>query len=56
VNIGARVADAAKAGQTLVSDEACARLDAERLDLGRGKRLKASGAPRDLRVHAVRRA
>jgi adenylate cyclase len=54
VNIAARVAEQAKAGEVLVSQPTCERL--EGLACGRPKRLKASGAPRDLRVVAVRRA
>lgn len=56
VNIGARVAGAADGGQVLVSETACERLDGEGLRLGRSKRLKAPGAPRELRVRAVNRS
>jgi adenylate cyclase len=52
-NIAARVGEAAKGGEVLVSDTAVALLDVERLKLGRAKRLKASGTPRDLRVQTV---
>jgi adenylate cyclase len=55
VNIAARVADAAKADQVLVSDGALSRIDADALIVGRPKRLKAQGAPRDLRVVEVSR-
>jgi class 3 adenylate cyclase len=56
VNIAARVGDAAKAGEVLVSDIALAQLDATRLDVGRAKRLRAEGAPRDLHVSRISRA
>jgi adenylate cyclase len=55
VNIAARVAEAAKADQVLVSDGALTRVDLDGLTVGRGKRLKARGAPRDLRVVQVSR-
>jgi adenylate cyclase len=53
VNIAARVVEAAKPDEILVSDVTCTRLAGSEFELGRGKRLKASGAPEDLRVHAV---
>jgi adenylate cyclase len=55
VNIAARVADAAKADQVLVSEAALARIDLDGVVVGRRKRLKAQGAPRDLRVVEVSR-
>jgi adenylate cyclase len=55
VNVAARVGEAAKAGQVLVSDRALARLDLLGLRTGRRKRLRAHGAPRDLRVATVAR-
>jgi adenylate cyclase len=55
VNIAARVADAAKAEQVVVSDSVLERVDLDRLSVGRSKRLKADGAPRDLRFAAVSR-
>jgi adenylate cyclase len=56
VNIAARVADAAKANEVLVSERACERLVLDGLSAGRQKRLKAQGTPRDLRVVAISRA
>jgi adenylate cyclase len=56
VNIAARVGDAAKAGEVVVSDRARDQLDVEGLRLGRSKRLRASGTPRDLQVARVQRA
>jgi adenylate cyclase len=53
VNIAARVAEAAGPGEVLVSDCVCDRLDAAEFPAGRGKRLKASGAPPQMRVHTV---
>jgi adenylate cyclase len=55
VNIAARVADAAKADQVLVSDPVLERIDLTGLRCERQKRLKAEGAPRDLRVAAISR-
>jgi adenylate cyclase len=55
VNIAARVCDAAKAGQVLVSDGVLARIDADALSTSREKRLRAPGAPRDLHVVQVSR-
>lgn len=59
VNVAARVADAAKADQVLVSDVLLAQLDAgeaAELRASRAKRLRADGAPRDLRVVSISRA
>jgi len=56
VNVAARVADAAKADQVLMSDVALERIDVDGLSTGRPKRLKADGAPRDLHVIDVSRA
>ncbi len=56
VNIAARVGDAAKADQVLVSDTALAKLEADDLKVGRQKRLRAEGAPRDMLVAPVSRA
>ena len=50
VNVAARVAAAAKAEQVLVSDALLAQIDLEGLSAGRAKRLRADGAPSDLRV------
>ncbi len=55
VNIAARVGDAGKAGQVLVSDTALDRLDTEGLEVARRRRLRADGAPRELHVAAVQR-
>jgi adenylate cyclase len=56
VNIAARVGDAAKAGELLVSDTALELLDGDGLRLGRLRRLRADGAPRDMQVARVSRA
>jgi adenylate cyclase len=55
VNIAARVAEAAKADQVLVSESALSRIDADQLTVGRHKRLKARGTPSGLRVVEVSR-
>jgi len=53
VNTAARIMAAADPDQVLLSQPACAGLDEARYRLGRPKRLKAAGAPEDLRVVAV---
>jgi adenylate cyclase len=53
VNIAARVGEAAKADQVLVSDPARERLDPAGFAFGRSKRLKAEGAPDDLAICTV---
>ena len=58
VNVAARVADAAKADQVLVSDALLDQLASDEvaeLRTGRAKRLRAEGAPRDLRVVSISR-
>ncbi len=55
VNIAARVGDAAKPGEVLVSDALLARIDTTGLRTGRSKRLRADGAPRDLHVVRISR-
>ncbi len=62
VNIAARVVEAAKAGDVLVSASVLDRIRLDGLDaleafeIGRRKRLRADGAPRGLRVAVVSRA
>ena len=53
VNLAARVMEAARPDQVLVSEAACRALEEDRFDLGRAKKLKAAGAPKDVRVLAV---
>jgi adenylate cyclase len=53
VNVAARVADAAGAGEILVSQSACEGLDPASFKLSRGRRLRARGAPEGLSVCAV---
>lgn len=55
VNIAARVAETAKADQVVVSDRVLERIDLSGLKSTRSKRLRAEGAPRDLRCAAVER-
>jgi adenylate cyclase len=55
VNTAARVGDAARPGEVLVSDALLARIDPAGLRTGRAKRLRADGAPRDLHVVRVSR-
>jgi adenylate cyclase len=56
VNIAARVVEAAKPQQVLVSEVSCHALDPEVFDIARAKRLKAPGAPKELRVSEVERS
>ena len=53
VNIAARVGECAKAGEVLVSDPARAAMDGAGFEFGRPRRLRESGAPRDLSVRSV---
>lgn len=53
VNIAARVASGANAGEVLVSHSVCEQLDAEKFDLKRRKRFKAKGAPKELEVFSA---
>jgi adenylate cyclase len=53
VNVAARVAHAAHAGELLVSGEVCEQLDEEAFDVRRRRRLKAKGAPKELEVFSV---
>jgi adenylate cyclase len=53
VNIAARVAEAAGAGEVLVADSARRRLDQEQVNLRRKRKFKAKGAPKDLEVYAA---
>jgi adenylate cyclase len=55
VNIAARVAGAARPGEVLVSDSVRPHLLVDDLTLRARRRFAAKGAPRDLRVFAVRR-
>jgi adenylate cyclase len=55
VNVAARVMEAAKGGRLLASERTAAALDGETFEVGRARRLKAPGAPADLRVCEVRR-
>jgi adenylate cyclase len=56
VNVAARVGDAAKAGEVVVSDSAAHQLDPSLFEVGRSKRLRAEGAPRELHVSRVTRS
>jgi adenylate cyclase len=55
VNIAARVGDAAKAGEVVVSDPVLEQLDLETLEVGRSKRLRAQGAPRGMHIARISR-
>jgi adenylate cyclase len=55
VNVAARVGDAAKADQVLVSDPVLDRIDRRGLQVGRRKRLRAEGAPREIHVARITR-
>jgi adenylate cyclase len=53
VNIAARIVEAAKGGEVLVSEPAREGLQSGRFKFGRSRRLRAAGAPRDLTVCQV---
>jgi adenylate cyclase len=53
VNVAARVASGAKAGEILVSSAACDRLGEDAFELKRKRRFKAKGAPKELEVFSV---
>lgn len=53
VNIAARVGQSAKAGEVLVSDPAREAMGEDGFRFGRRRRLRESGAPRNLSVHSV---
>ena len=55
VNIAARVVEAAKPQQVLVSEVTCHALDQELFEVAKAKRLKAPGAPKEFRVSEVER-
>ena len=56
VNVASRVTEAAKAGQVLVSDALLERVESDGVQAGRAKRLRADGAPSDLRVAEISRS
>jgi adenylate cyclase len=56
VNVAARVGDAARADQVLVSDTVLTQIDTGGLKVGRQRRLRASGAPRDMLVASISRS
>jgi len=56
VNVAARVADEAKGEQLLVSDAAFELLELDDLRYTRPRRLRAKGAPSEMRVRRVHRA
>src|SRR4051794_37380813 len=56
VNIAARIGEAAGSRELLASEAVTSGLDPERFKIGRGKRLKAQGTPKQLRVCRVERA
>jgi adenylate cyclase len=56
VNVAARVAQAAKGGEVLISDPIRERLDDGEFKTRRKLLFRAKGAPRDLSVHSVRAA
>lgn len=55
VNVAARVAQAAKAGELLVSGAVREHLDDDRFKIKRKLRFRAKGAPKDLEVYSVER-
>lgn len=53
VNIAARLAEAASAGEVLVSDRVLERIQVDGLEVKRKRRFKAKGAPKDLEAHVI---
>jgi adenylate cyclase len=53
VNIAARIADSAGAGEIVLSDRALACLDGQTLDSKRKRRFKVKGVPKDLEAYVV---
>ena len=53
VNIAARVAQAASAGELLVSDRALAALDVSELRVGRKRFFRVKGVPRDVKAYSL---
>jgi class 3 adenylate cyclase len=53
VNVAARVAQAASAGEVLVSGPALVGIETDQYILRRRRRFRAKGAPPDLEVFAV---
>jgi adenylate cyclase len=54
VNVAARVADAAGAGEVLISEAVCDQIGNSDMDLRRRWRFKAKGAPKDLKVFSAK--
>jgi adenylate cyclase len=54
VNVAARVGEAAKADEILISNSAAEGLDESEFKLGRSKRLKAEGTPDELFISSVK--
>jgi adenylate cyclase len=54
VNIAARVGEAAKGGEVLISGAARDQLDSSAFRFGRRRKLEAPGAPADLTVCSVK--
>jgi adenylate cyclase len=52
--VAARVADAAGAGEVLISESVCEQIGSSDMDLRRRWRFKAKGAPKDLKVFSVK--
>ena len=55
VNIAARVAEEARGEELLVSDRALEHVERDGLDVGRSRRVKVKGVPKDVSASAVRR-
>ena len=53
MNVAARVGEAAKGDEVLISNSAAEQIDEEEFKLGRSRRLKAEGAPEELYVARV---
>jgi adenylate cyclase len=56
VNIAARITDAAKGGELLVSDAVIEHADCSALEVKKRRWFRAKGAPRELQVYSLQRA
>ncbi|HEX2084052.1 MAG TPA: adenylate/guanylate cyclase domain-containing protein, partial [Solirubrobacteraceae bacterium] len=56
VNIAARIMDAAKGGELLVSEAVVAQTDCEGFEVKKRRWFRAKGTPRELQVYSLARA
>ncbi len=54
VNVAARVAEDAKGAAVMVSDRALEHVDRDALEIGRSRRVRVKGVPKDVTASPVR--